>query len=58
VIILALVVFIVLARLLRSAFALVGNMLSSAGSVFAVLIGLLGAGTLLLTTVVTVMFTR
>ena len=58
IIIVAVVVFFVLARLLRSAFAMVGNLFSSAGSVFAVLVGLLGVGTLLLTTVIAVFVSR
>ena len=58
VVIVAAVVFFVLARLLRGAFAMVGNLFSSAGSVFGVLVGLLGVGTLLLTAVITVLASR
>lgn len=58
VVIVAAVVFFVLARMLRGAFAMVGNLLSSAGSVFGVLVGLLGVGTLLLTAVITVLVNR
>jgi hypothetical protein len=54
ILIVAVVVFFVLARMLRGAFAMVGNLFSSAGSVFAVLIGLIGVGTLLLTAVIMV----
>jgi hypothetical protein len=56
--ILVVVVFFVLAGILRSAFAMVGNVLSSAGSVFGVFIGLLIVGTLLLTTVITMVVNR
>jgi uncharacterized membrane protein YgcG len=58
IVILAVVLFIVLAGILRGAFAMVGNVLSSAGSVFGVLIGLLAVGTLLLTTVITIVVNR
>lgn len=58
IVIVAVVVFFVLARMLRGAFAMVGNLFSSAGSVFGVLVGLLGVGTLLLTLVITVVANR
>ena len=58
IVIIAVVVFFVLARMLRGAFAMVGNLFSSAGSVFGVLAGLLGVGTLLLTAVITVLVNR
>jgi hypothetical protein len=58
IVIIAVVVFFVLARMLRGAFAMVGNLFSSAGSVFGVLVGLLGIGTVLLTTVVLVLVNR
>ncbi|HEV3362309.1 MAG TPA: hypothetical protein VG247_36310 [Pseudonocardiaceae bacterium] len=54
----AVVIFFVLARMLRGAFVMVGSLFSSAGSVFGVLVGLLGVGTLLLTTVITVLVNR
>lgn len=47
-----LAVFVALARLLRRMLSVVSHLLSSAGAAMAVLITLLGAGTLLLTTVV------
>lgn len=58
IVIVAVVVFFVLARMLRGAFAMVGSLFSSAGSVFGVLVGLLGVGTLLLTMVITVLVNR
>jgi hypothetical protein len=58
IVIIAVVVFFVLARMLRGAFAMVGNLFSSAGAVFGVLVGLVGVGTLLLTTVITVLVNR
>lgn len=58
IVVIAVVVFFVLARMLRGAFAMVGNLFSSAGSVFGVLVGLLGVGTLLLTTVIMVLANR
>lgn len=58
IVIVAVVIFFVLARMLRGAFAMVGNLFSSAGSVFGVLVGLLGVGTLLLTAVITVLVNR
>lgn len=58
IVVIAVVVFFVLARMLRGAFAMVGNLFSSAGSVFGVLVGLLGVGTLLLTTVIMVLVNR
>jgi uncharacterized membrane protein YgcG len=58
IVIIAVVVFFVLARVLRGAFAMVGNLFSSAGSVFGVLVGLIGVGTLLLTTVIMVLINR
>ena len=45
-------VFVALARLLRRMLSMVSHLLSSAGAAVAVLISLLGTGTLLLTTVV------
>lgn len=47
-----LAVFIALARLLRHMLSVVSHLLSSAGAAVAVLVTLLGAGTVLLTTVV------
>jgi hypothetical protein len=47
-----LAVFVALARLLRHMLSVVSHLLSSAGAAVAVLITLLGAGTVLLTTVV------
>jgi hypothetical protein len=58
IVIIAVVAFFVLARVLRGAFAMVGNLFSSAGSVFGVLVGLIGVGTLLLTTVIMVLINR
>ncbi len=58
IVIVAVVIFFVLARMLRGAFAMVGSLFSSAGSVFGVLVGLLGVGTVLLTTVITVLVNR
>lgn len=58
IVIIAVVVFFVLARMLRGAFAMVGNLFSSAGSVFGVLVGLLGIGTVLLTAVLMVLVNR
>jgi hypothetical protein len=58
IVIVAVVIFFVLARMLRGAFVMVGSLFSSAGSVFGVLVGLLGVGTLLLTTVITVLVNR
>jgi hypothetical protein len=58
IVVIAVVVFFVLARMLRGALAMVGSLFSSAGSVFGVLVGLLGIGTLLLTAVITVLVNR